>query len=140
MKRTLPPKRKGELAELRFWTEATRRGMTVSKPYGDSARYDFIVDCGGKLSRVQVKSSSFSRQGVHAVSCHDTNIEPYGDDDIDVLAVYLLPSATWYLIPAFEVMNVRTVALSPRSSASRNRCNKYKEKWDVLAGGWQIGG
>ena len=136
MKRRLLPKRKGELAELRFWTEATRRGMIVSKPYGDSARYDFVVDCGGKLSRVQGKSSSCSRRGMHSVSCHDSSIAPYGPDDIDVLAVYLLPSGTWYLIPAFEVMNVRTVALSPRSEASRNRCNKYKEKWEVLAGAW----
>ena len=132
MKRRLLPKRKGELAELRFWTEATRRGMIVSKPYGDSARYDFVVDCGGKLSRVQVKSSGSHRRGSYSVPCHGSNNRPYRRDEIDALVVYLLPARIWYIIPAFEIEGVHAVVLSPRSSESRNRCNKYKERWDLL--------
>jgi hypothetical protein len=52
--RTVPPvyslrrerntKRRGELAELVFLLIATRMGFAVSKPYGDSERYDFILD------------------------------------------------------------------------------------------------
>jgi hypothetical protein len=52
--RTVPPvyslrrertsKRRGELAELVFLLVATRMGFAVSKPYGDSERYDFILD------------------------------------------------------------------------------------------------
>jgi len=52
--RTVPPvhslrrerntKRRGELAELVFLLIATRLGFGVSKPYGDSERYDFILD------------------------------------------------------------------------------------------------
>ena len=52
--RTIPPvhslrrerntKRRGELAELVFLLIATRLGFGVSKPYGDSERYDFILD------------------------------------------------------------------------------------------------
>lgn len=52
--RTVPPvyslrrerntKRRGELAELVFQLIATRMGFAVSKPYGDSERYDFILD------------------------------------------------------------------------------------------------
>ena len=54
----LSPKLQGEWAETRFLSEALRRGLQVAKPYGDSARYDFIVDSSGHLSRVQVKSVS----------------------------------------------------------------------------------
>jgi hypothetical protein len=37
-------KRRGELAELAFTLKAATLGFAVSKPYGDSERYDFIVD------------------------------------------------------------------------------------------------
>ena len=54
--RTIPPsadssarhdlttKRRGELAELAFILKAVSLGFAVSKPYGDSERYDFILD------------------------------------------------------------------------------------------------
>ena len=42
--RKLPPKRLGELAELAFALKAASLGFAVSKPYGDSERYDFILD------------------------------------------------------------------------------------------------
>ncbi len=42
--RELITKRRGELAELAFTLKATGLGFAVSKPYGDSERYDFILD------------------------------------------------------------------------------------------------
>ena len=38
-------KRRGELAELAFLYKAASQGFGVAKPYGDSERYDFILDC-----------------------------------------------------------------------------------------------
>ena len=38
-------KRRGELAELAFLYKAATQGFGVAKPYGDSERYDFILDC-----------------------------------------------------------------------------------------------
>jgi hypothetical protein len=40
----LTTKRRGELAELAFILKAVSLGFAVSKPYGDSERYDFILD------------------------------------------------------------------------------------------------
>lgn len=42
--RELTTKRRGELAELAFTLRAYQLGFGVSKPYGDSERYDTIVD------------------------------------------------------------------------------------------------
>jgi hypothetical protein len=42
--RELNTKRRGELAELAFTLNAATLGLGVSKPYGDSERYDVIVD------------------------------------------------------------------------------------------------
>ena len=49
-------KRKGELSEAAFLLKATSLGFGVAKPWGDSERYDFILDSRERLWRVQVKS------------------------------------------------------------------------------------
>jgi hypothetical protein len=43
-------KRRGELAELAFTLKAASLGFSVSKPYGDSDRYDFILDARDETS------------------------------------------------------------------------------------------
>ena len=43
------PKRRGEWVELQFMARAHAHGLIVSKPWGDSARYDFIVECPPSL-------------------------------------------------------------------------------------------
>jgi hypothetical protein len=42
--RELNTKRRGELAELEFVLQAASRGFGVARPYGDSERYDVILD------------------------------------------------------------------------------------------------
>src|SRR5207244_8606309 len=48
-------KQRGEWVEMLFMARASREGLQVSKPYGESAAYDFIVESGALCSRIQVK-------------------------------------------------------------------------------------
>src|SRR5258705_2335387 len=48
-------KRTGELAEAAFVVKAASLGYGVCKPWGDSERYDFILDSGPRTWRVQIK-------------------------------------------------------------------------------------
>jgi hypothetical protein len=50
-------KQRGEWVELLFMTRAAERGFNVSKPWGDSARYDVSLEHNGRFLRVQVKST-----------------------------------------------------------------------------------
>ena len=50
-------KQRGEWVELLFMTVAAGLGFTVAKPFGDSARYDVIVEHLGRFLRIQVKST-----------------------------------------------------------------------------------
>jgi hypothetical protein len=43
-------KQRGEWVEMLFMARAAREGLQVSKPYGDSASYDFIVESGALCS------------------------------------------------------------------------------------------
>ena len=47
--------RRGEIGEVAFVHKAMRLGFVVARPYGQGRRYDFMVEGGGKLWRVQVK-------------------------------------------------------------------------------------
>src|SRR5260370_13441645 len=61
-----PAKRKntkvtGERSEAAFLNQATNRDFGIAKPWGDSRRYDFILDNGSCLHRVQVKCTESIR-------------------------------------------------------------------------------
>jgi len=46
--RKLTTKRRGEISELAFALAAARHGFGIARPYGDSERYDIILDCRSK--------------------------------------------------------------------------------------------
>lgn len=56
-------KRAGERSEAAFLSKAAELGFGVAKPWGDSERYDFILDNGHRLLRVQVKATDSLRSG-----------------------------------------------------------------------------
>jgi antitoxin ParD1/3/4 len=67
-RRELTTKRRGELAELAFALKAASLGFGVSKPYGDSERYDFILDS-------RTASSTISHSDSHLL-CHSERSTP----------------------------------------------------------------
>ena len=54
-------KRTGERSEAAFLHKAASLGFGIAKPWGDSERYDFILDNGRKLLRVQIKATDSLR-------------------------------------------------------------------------------
>jgi len=77
-------KQRGEWAEMCFMARAAAHGLCVSKPYGDSARYDFAIEHHGHFLRVQVKSTKYMRFGSYI--CHTTSTQPYRANQIDFFA------------------------------------------------------
>ena len=51
---------KGCLTEQKCFVKCLEAGYTSSKPLFDNARYDFILDTGNKLLRIQVKTSAWN--------------------------------------------------------------------------------
>src|SRR5438045_4977389 len=80
-------KQRGEWVEMHFMTRAAEEGLRVSKPYGDSAPYDFIVEHSARCLRVQVKSTSHTRNNAHYCQVRGGNHRPYVDNAFDFAAV-----------------------------------------------------
>ena len=126
------PKLRGEWAEIQFLARASEHGLHVSKPYGDCLPYDFIVEHGGRMLRVQVKSTSARNPRCASYKCwiRSPRQPRYPDDALDIIAAYVIPEAVWYIIPYRELSNSSSISLDPCSQ--RNLYRKYKEAWDVL--------
>lgn len=119
----------GQVAELRFELQASLNGFTVSRPYGDSASYDFIIDDGRRLLRVQVKSSQYidlkrPRRMKFQLS-HGANKRSYKRGAVDLFALYSARSDVFYLIPARLLRSRLAVNIS-----INGKYNRYKENWN----------
>lgn len=122
-------KRRGEWAELRFMTRAAEHGLCVSKPWGETSHYDFVVETGGRLLRVQVKSSSSTRGRKYLCGVHPTR-GVYAADSFDFIAAYLVPEDLWYIIPSDVIAGKEAIMISPDLEGAKYA--KYREAWDLL--------
>lgn len=124
----------GELSELRFLAKAYSEGFVVSKPFGDNASYDFIVDHNGKLSRVQCKSTATldKRNAYKICTTHGKNKQIlYLSEDIDVIACYVFPTDSWYIIPIDRV-STKTINLYPHRISERPLFEGFLEAWGLF--------
>jgi hypothetical protein len=134
--RQLSPKRVGEIGELEFIQKAIRKGFRVSKPWGESDRYDAVTDWNGNLRRVQIKATEAvsKNQGymVHASVVVGDKSVGLSKDDVDVLAAYVAPEDAWYIVPVEQFVPRRSLWFSPNSK--RSRFEKFREAWHWLKG------
>ena len=126
-------KRRGELGEAAFLAKAASMGIGVARPWGDSERYDFIIDAGGRLLKVQIKSAhcvSAARSGGYHIRAQPRQKVSYRPDEIDLLIAYIVPLDIWYVFPPEAFVNMTSVHLFPNSDQRRSRFEQYREAWE----------
>ena len=133
-----PPKRVGEIGELEFMQKAIRKGFLVSKPWGDSDRYDAITDWEGELQRVQVRATEH-RLGARGYAVHASvyvgkRIVGLTKKDCDVLAAYIFPLDLWYIVPVEEFEPRKNLWFYPDGSKKGSKFEKFREAWEWLKG------
>jgi len=135
-------KRWGDIAELRFTLKAASLGICASKPYGDRRPYDFLVECGQRLWRVQVKSVFTTNIGVGrsgfpvAVSQHRRRGRAtYTAEEIDFIAALVAPHDAWYVIPVDALSTRKFVRLYPGGKKRRDGglYEEYREAWRLMS-------
>jgi len=137
------PKRMGELSEAAFLLKARTLGFLVSKPWGDSAKYDFVLDYEGqsrsRLWRVQLKCTGvvhargYEVQAIYGV--YGKGKRAYTAEDIDALAVHIQPRDVWYVIPVEAFAPAKNLRFYPDIRCRCARWEKYREAWHLLRGG-----
>lgn len=124
-------KQQGDTTELRFMLLNQELGYTISKPFGDNAKYDLIVDTGIELQRIQVKSTR-RKETSSGMDCYNCLVcsgadskQQYSTKDIDYVAIYVIPENAWYKIPVKDIKG-KTVKLYPHRKSQRDTYEKYR--------------
>jgi hypothetical protein len=138
-------KRRGEISELAFALAAARHGFGISRPYGDSERYDLILDpchldpspgqARPRLIRVQVKATTQMQSGVYRVNAHRRihgKAVPYKLSEIDFFAAYVIPEDSWFIFPLAHILGVTALLLKPKRCRWRHAYDRYREAWHLL--------
>ena len=105
----------GDLVEAKFLALCISKGITISKPFGDNARYDFIIDVDGRLFRIQCKHGRVRNNKLVANTCSHS---PYTSlnrrsyvGEADYLAIYSEELDRFYLIKIDENTPIGNVSL-----------------------------
>ena len=115
----------GDLSELLVAAALTRLGYTVSKPIGDSYRYDLVADDGDTLYRVQVKTGRLWRGSVR-VNCFSSHLHRNGGTrsyrgEIDYTGVFCPQTGHVYMVPESDIVDS---AMHLRVAPTVNRQDK----------------
>ncbi len=122
-------KKRGEWVELKFMAEAAEWGVPATKPFGDSENFDVVVGRPGKFVGVQVKCTVFrSKNGEGYICSTCSSHKLYRAGAFDFLAAYVVPEDVWYILPAEEIVGMRSVSLCTPTG----RWEKYREEWETL--------
>ena len=122
-------KKLGEQAEAVFLNKATGLGLSVLTPWGDSERYDLVAGSGKRLWRVQVKSTRYVGERRFSITARGCTAA-YTAEEIDFLAVYIVPLDLWYVIPVKAFAPRKCLRFYPGGGG---RYEKYREAW------WRLG-
>ena len=96
------PKKIGEKSEGQVLAAFLRADKQVLTPFGDSARYDLVVDEDGDFIRVQAKTGKVKDGAIVFKTC---SVDWYGKTrrsyrgEADVFAVYVQESDDLYIVP-----------------------------------------
>jgi hypothetical protein len=120
-------KKKGDVTELKCITYLNELGYVTSVPFGENARYDFIVDVCGILLRVQAKTCSF-QDGSIEFSCessrsnsHQVFYRKYSPNEIEYFATFYNDKC--YFVPAGECGRSKVLRLSPPANNQKSKIN-----------------
>lgn len=111
----LSSKQIGTITEYKCMTYIMELGYNVSVPIGENSKYDFIIDTGDALIKVQCKHSTVLNNGSFEFSCETTRINAtsvkcctYTKHDIDYFCTWY--NNVCYLVPVEECGRAKKVA------------------------------
>jgi hypothetical protein len=125
-------KEQGEWAELCFMARARQIGLTILKPYGDSSSYDVGIEHEGRLLRVQIKSTGFSRGGKYVFNLVGAQHTAYKPGLVDFYALYIIPVNVGYVIPYEVAAQNTSAAIRLDPSKDGHKYEEYFEGWHLL--------
>ena len=129
----------GNLTELQCITRFYELGFPVSIPYGDSEKYDMVLDVSGKLYRLQCKHANPHKNNdgiVDYIIIHTTwssgytrnrpyKRNQYSKEDCDYFVTHY--EGKNYLIPVEQCSNAKSLRIIPPKNGQIKGINFLKD-------------
>jgi PD-(D/E)XK endonuclease len=125
----------GDLGEVAFMHKAMEIGLVVAQPYGTNHPFDFIVQGGRNLWRIQVKSVVHMSDGLYSLCVRRSEgrrLLAYSKSEVDFIAVYIIPEDVWYILPVREVEKRLTLRFRPKGYHRPDIYAHYREASHLL--------
>lgn len=126
---------KGNATELKCFLKCIECGFMISKPLFDNARYDFLLDSGSKIYKIQIKTSRWmddehTRFEFNGYSQHSTGEGnkrmKYTNKEIDFFMTE--KDNNFYLYPATESgFSVKSLRITPPESGQVKNIDYAKD-------------
>ncbi len=122
-------KKRGEWAESVFVARAAENGLEISKPIGESGRFDCVVGGPGKFVAVQVKCTIANQHSAKGYICNlKSNNKKYRSGSFNFLAAYAILEDTWYIVPEKAIRGMGAICLC----STMPKYEQYREAWQLL--------
>jgi len=130
------PKWKGEVSESAFIARCVRNNIRLSIPFGDNAPYDALIDVGGSIKKIQVKTIAFDEYDHNVVTIKRTRYadgkmrtETYDDGDFDIFVGYCPERDRFVLMPWEAIPDSGTLVVRFDSPC---KWTPFIENWTLL--------
>tara|TARA_R110000824_G_scaffold16347_3_gene67876 strand:- start:238 stop:729 length:492 start_codon:yes stop_codon:yes gene_type:complete len=128
----------GCMGETLFAFRAMQEGLIVSQPMGDNSPYDFLVDNGDDILKVQIKSSGWNenegtqRSPKYGFTLkHSQKNTTYDSDDVDFFGLVVLPIQEIWIVPQKALDGVTKANVWPFNN-SNGAMADYRDQWILL--------
>lgn len=117
---------------MRFMARASEHGFSVSKPWGAGPTTSLSSSKGAFCG---CKSNPRPGEEKIAISASyaGRNKPAYTSQQVDFVAVYIVPKNIWFIFPIDVVLSGRDLTLSPHLEVSKN--GAYEEAWHLMLSG-----
>ncbi|MBS3079708.1 hypothetical protein J4218_06305 [Candidatus Pacearchaeota archaeon] len=139
-------KTKGNIGETFVLANLIKEGFTVSIPYGENSRYDFIIETFKGFKRIQVKYMSKRKdRGCYILPLksirankNNNRIVHYTSEQVDFIIGYCPDNNSCYIIPMNEINTKNEIHIwvdkEPKGKNQHKPIDTkfYKNNWKLL--------
>lgn len=126
--------RKGISTELRSIIYFTEKGWMCSIPYGNSGRYDLLVDNGKRIYKIQCKTAHKNDNDSYSVNTSNSAIKAggkvtkyYTKDQIDFIITFIENQAVFIPVEMIEKSRSKVFRIELPKYGSKSTCNLIQD-------------
>lgn len=128
----MKPQERGDLTEAAVLNGLMQDGFSISQPFDDNQRYDFIADDGSNLYRIQAKTARLKDDKIKfdcansVANTIEMTKKTYTDKQIDAFVVYSPNLDNLYWVPVNDAPKTCMTLRLEGTHANANYVENYK--------------